>query len=322
MTATLEPAAKEKEDTIDFVELYEELEALERRVNMRSRHLQHVKLETCGGTYHPGEQLEEVGVEPTQEEMIEVNLSEEEAEQQLNGETAELESATEWPTNAIGDEDNMKVQIDQIGEEEKENTFQCTQEMEKEEHSMELLKIFNQGDEHKATIELGSTAGGEEHLEEWLNFFIQEAEEEIIVECEPTTREETIDSMDLVDLCEEMEAMERRVKMKKHLIQQVKVEIDGEKRKQIILQGGNQPMDQLDKEIEEIKRLMLEATQEEIIREVWDRGKPAGVVGKKKLQGKGADEQLQEKVWDLGGSQQHGRGSHEQGAHAFPSSGV
>ena len=30
----------------------------------------------------------------------------------------------------------MKVQIDQIGEEEKEHTFQFSQEMEKEEHSV------------------------------------------------------------------------------------------------------------------------------------------------------------------------------------------
>jgi hypothetical protein len=34
--------------------------------------------------------------------------------------------------------------------------------------------------------------------------------------------------MDLVDLCEGLEALERRVKMKNHLIQQVKLEIDGE----------------------------------------------------------------------------------------------
>jgi hypothetical protein len=53
--------------------------------------------------------------------------------------------------------------------------------------------------------------------------------------------------MDLVDLCEEMEALERRVKMQKHLIQQVKLEIDGEKRKPSILQGENDQMDQLDK---------------------------------------------------------------------------
>jgi hypothetical protein len=57
----------------------------------------------------------------------------------------------------------MKVQIDQIGEEEKEHTFQCSQEMEKEEHLVELLKIFSQGDEHKETVELGSTIEGEEH---------------------------------------------------------------------------------------------------------------------------------------------------------------
>jgi hypothetical protein len=72
---------------------------------------------------------------PTKE-MTEANLSEEEAEQQLSGETAELESATEWPTSATEDEDNMKGQIDQIGEEEKEHTLQCAQEMEKEEHSL------------------------------------------------------------------------------------------------------------------------------------------------------------------------------------------
>jgi hypothetical protein len=47
---------------------------------MQSRHTQHDKLETGGGAYYPGEKLEEVGVEPTQEEMIDANLSEEEDE--------------------------------------------------------------------------------------------------------------------------------------------------------------------------------------------------------------------------------------------------
>jgi hypothetical protein len=115
--------------------------------------------------------------------------------------------------------------------------------MEKEEHSVELLKIFSEGDEHKATVELGSTIEGEEHSEEWINFFSQEAEKEITMECEPTTEEEEMDNMDLVDLCEEMEALEREVKMKKHLIQQVNLEIDGEKRKQSILQEENHPVD-------------------------------------------------------------------------------
>ena len=110
---------------------------------MQSRHLQQVKLETSGGAYQPGEQLEEVGVEPTQEEMPEVNLLEEEAEKKLSGETAKLESSTEWPVSATRDENNMKVQIDRIGKEEKEHTFQCALEMDKEEHLVELLKNFN-----------------------------------------------------------------------------------------------------------------------------------------------------------------------------------
>jgi hypothetical protein len=56
----------------------------------------------------------------------------------------DLESTIEWPTSVIRDEDNMKVQIDQIGKKEKEHTFQCAQEMDKEEHSVELLKNFSQ----------------------------------------------------------------------------------------------------------------------------------------------------------------------------------
>ena len=117
-------------------------------------------------------------------ELAEAKLLEREDEQQLSDETAELEFATECPTNATGDEDNMKVQIDQFGEEEKEHTFQCAQEMEKEEHSVELLKNFSQG-----------------------------ADQEISVEYKSTTEGEETDSMDLVDLCEEMEALERRVNM-------------------------------------------------------------------------------------------------------------
>jgi hypothetical protein len=59
--------------------------------------------------------------------------------------------------------------------------------------------------------------------------FSQEDEKEITVECGPTVEERATDSMDLVDLCEELEALERRVKMQRHIIQQVKLEIDGEK---------------------------------------------------------------------------------------------
>jgi hypothetical protein len=98
-----------------------------------------------------------------------------------------------------------------------------------------IAKNLSKGDEHEATVELGSTTGGEENSEEWLKCFSQEVEQEIIIECEPTTEEEATDSMDLVDLCEEMEALERRVNIQRHLIQQVKLEIDGEKMQQSIL---------------------------------------------------------------------------------------
>jgi len=49
---------------------------------------------------------------------------------------------------------------------------------------------------------------------------------------------------------------------------------------------------------------MLAAAQEAVIREVWNIRKPAGAAGRKRHQGKGVDEQIQEKVWDRGGSQQ------------------
>jgi hypothetical protein len=80
ITATLEFAAEEEADNMDFVDLYEELEALERRVIVKSHHIQQVKLETDGGADQPMEQLEEVGIEPTQEELTEDNLSGEEVE--------------------------------------------------------------------------------------------------------------------------------------------------------------------------------------------------------------------------------------------------
>jgi hypothetical protein len=153
------------------------------------------------------------------EGLTEANLSEEEVEQQLSGETVELKYGEEWPASAIGDEDNIKGQIDQIGKEEKEHTFQCSQEMEEEEHSMEFLKNFSQGDEHEATVELGSTAEGDEHSKEWLKIFNHEAEKEITAELKPAVEEEReTDSMDFFDLCEELEALERRVNMQSHLI--------------------------------------------------------------------------------------------------------
>jgi hypothetical protein len=150
--------------------------------------------------------------------------------------------------------------------------------METEECWVELLENFSQKDEHEE-LEPTAVAGGGEISEEWLKFFSQESEKEITVECEPTTKERVADNMDFVDLCEELEALERRVKMQSQLIQQVKLEIDGKKMQHNEMKEKSQPMDQLDKQIEDIKRLMLKMAQEVVSREGWNRRGPAGATG-------------------------------------------
>jgi hypothetical protein len=56
------------------------LQQKRKQINMKSSDIQQIKFEIVGGTYHPGEKQEEVGVEPTQEVMKKVSLSEEEVE--------------------------------------------------------------------------------------------------------------------------------------------------------------------------------------------------------------------------------------------------
>jgi hypothetical protein len=51
MTVALKPAAEEEVDNMDFVDLCEELEALERRVMVQSLHIQQAKLEEGSGAY-------------------------------------------------------------------------------------------------------------------------------------------------------------------------------------------------------------------------------------------------------------------------------
>jgi hypothetical protein len=60
-----------------------------------------------------------------------------------------------------------------------------------------ITQNFSQKDEHEE-LEPTTVAGGEEHSEEWLKFFSQEAEQEITVECEPTTEERATYSMDFL----------------------------------------------------------------------------------------------------------------------------
>jgi hypothetical protein len=69
ITAALEPTAEEEADNMDFVDLYEELEALEKRVIVKIFHIQQIKLETYTGAYQPQEYLGKVGIETTQREM-------------------------------------------------------------------------------------------------------------------------------------------------------------------------------------------------------------------------------------------------------------
>jgi hypothetical protein len=105
----------------------------------------------------------------------------------------------------------------------------------KEEHSVELLINCSKGDEQRTTAELEPTAG------------------------------ERANNMDFVDLCEELEALGERVITQSRLIQQVKLEIDEEEEmQQSRLQERSQPMDKMDREIEEIRRLMLKSTKETV----------------------------------------------------------
>jgi hypothetical protein len=59
---------EEEVDNIDFVDLYQELEALENRVMVQRLNIQQAKLEAGSGTYQPGEKLKETGSMPGREE--------------------------------------------------------------------------------------------------------------------------------------------------------------------------------------------------------------------------------------------------------------
>jgi hypothetical protein len=69
MTVALELTEEEEEDNMDFVDLYAELESLERRVMAQRLHIQQAKLEIYRGAYQPEKRLEGVGLEPMPEEL-------------------------------------------------------------------------------------------------------------------------------------------------------------------------------------------------------------------------------------------------------------
>jgi hypothetical protein len=59
------------------------------------------------------------------------------------------------------------------------------------------------------------------------------------------------------------------------------------------LQKKNQPIDQLDRVIEEIRKLMVKSSKEVFHKEGWDRREPVGPAGQQEKQIKGASGQLQ-----------------------------
>ena len=59
MTVAPNPAEEEETDSMEFVDLYEELESLKRRVMVQILHIWQVRVEAGGGVYHPKERLEE-----------------------------------------------------------------------------------------------------------------------------------------------------------------------------------------------------------------------------------------------------------------------
>jgi hypothetical protein len=96
-------------------------------------------LEEDGGAYQPGEQLEGVGIEPTQEEMTGDNPSEEEAEQQLSVDTAEMESPAEWPSGATKEENNKGDLVDPPTDKKKELQ---SRRLHKKSHPLEKLDMM------------------------------------------------------------------------------------------------------------------------------------------------------------------------------------
>jgi hypothetical protein len=107
MTVALKPIAEEEVDVTYFVDMYKELESLERRVMVQRFHIRQAKSEEGSGAYQPQEKLEEVGIQPAQGEMVEVKMSEEKVGQQLSEKTVEMNFAEGWQVEAIEEEDRL-----------------------------------------------------------------------------------------------------------------------------------------------------------------------------------------------------------------------
>jgi hypothetical protein len=102
-----------------------------------------------------------------------------------------------------------------------DQTLEAAQEDEEDEHSEKCLNAFSQKVEEVVALKLiaKEEEGGNGHSEEWLDTFSQEAE---------AKEEEEADNICFVDLWEQIEALEERVKVQSMHIQQVKLETNEE----------------------------------------------------------------------------------------------
>jgi hypothetical protein len=102
----------------------------------------------------------------------------------------------------------------------------CPSRDEENEHSEEWLNTFSQEAEEAVALKLTAKEAEEddEHSEEWLNIFSQEAEKTATWEF--AAEEEEADNICFADLWEQIEALEERVKVQSVHIQQVKLETD------------------------------------------------------------------------------------------------
>jgi len=100
------------------------MEALERRLIVKSMHIQQDKLEIDGGLYQLGEQLEETGIESAPRKLAENNMLSEIVEQQFSEETAELKSAAQRKFSITGEEDSMRGQYNLSFHQQKEDMQQ------------------------------------------------------------------------------------------------------------------------------------------------------------------------------------------------------
>jgi hypothetical protein len=226
----------------------------------------------------------------------------------------EAENSVQNATTA-GEQSQLMMTVKE--EKELEQAFETAQtDEEKNDCSEEQLNKFSQQAERVAAFELTvkEIEGGNEHSEEWLDIFSISAEKTATWEVAEAEEEDT-DSICLTDLWGQIEALEERVKVQGVHIQQLKLEVDkkgvgdhddlsiGQNLLQLRrLQRQSQPQEQLDREIEDIRRLMLRSVQitseEKLGRE---KAAVAAAQRKQQQQQNGADEKLQRLVWDPGG---------------------